>query len=130
MARTSPYCYDPTGTRHGIPTWPRGWAPRGLATRRQLRALGLRPGGQHPVAQIMWRSNRGGSRYGYRVAYLYWTHLALPVRPMTEAKWRAIARAYLARCTCRLCDELHPYCLPVSNGRTCPPGTGCSVRPV
>lgn len=122
----SPRCYDPTGETHGIPTWPRGWAPEGLATRRQLRELGLRPGGQEPAAQIMWRSRRAGSRDGYRVAYLYWVHLALPVRPMTSARWRAVARALVARCTCTDCGLLHEYCLPVSNGRVCPPGTGCS----
>lgn len=125
MARRS--FYDPDGTRYGIPTWPWGMAPAGLATRRQLRERGLRPGGQEPAAQIMWRSNAAGSREGYRVAYLYWVHLALPVRPMTSARWRALARAMLARHTCRTCNELHPHCLPTSLGGTCPPGTGCAI---
>jgi hypothetical protein len=46
-------CYDPVGKRWGIPTYPWRWAPEGLATKRQLRALGLRPGGQEPVGQVM-----------------------------------------------------------------------------
>lgn len=121
--------YDPTGQRFGIPTYPRGLAPAGLATRTQLRELGLRPGGQEPAAQLAWatRSRCGGARDGYRIAWLYYIHLALPVRPMTPAKERALARALLARHTCRDCGELHEFCLPTSLGRTCPPGTGCAT---
>jgi hypothetical protein len=47
--------YDPDGTRHGIPTYPYRWAPNGLLTVRQLRARGLRPGGQSVIAQILWK---------------------------------------------------------------------------
>src|SRR5699024_7268849 len=85
--------YDPTGQRFGIPTYPRGLAPAGLATRTQLRELGLRPGGQEPAAQLAWatRSRCGGARDGYRIAWLYYIHLARPVRPMTPAKERALA---------------------------------------
>ena len=121
--------FDPEGARWGIPTYPRNLAPRGLATRYQLRAMGLRPGRQEPVAQLAWasRSRCGGSRGDHRVAWLYYVHLARPVRPMTPAREKALARAYLARCTCTDCGELHPYCLPTSLGRTCPPGTGCAV---
>src|SRR6185437_13085584 len=56
--------YDPDGSRYGLPTYPYHWAPKGLLTVRQLRAQGLRPGGQQPAAQIIWRK-------GKRVAYLY-----------------------------------------------------------
>jgi hypothetical protein len=38
--------YDPYGHRYGIPTYPYHWAPKHLYTTRQLRAKGLRPGGQ------------------------------------------------------------------------------------
>ena len=55
--------YDPDGTRYGLPTYPYHWAPKHLLTIRQLRARGLRPGGQQPAAQILWRKGR-------RVAYL------------------------------------------------------------
>ena len=50
--------YDPDGTRYGLPTYPYRWAPKGLATIRQLRARGLRPGGQQPAAQILWRKRQ------------------------------------------------------------------------
>lgn len=121
--------YDPTGARFGLPTYPRHLVPSDLdlRTKTQLRALGLRPGGQEPVAQIAWASHCGGSRNGIRVAYLYFTHLARPVRAMTPARERALARAMLARHTCADCELVHPYCLPTSNGRTCPPGTGCAT---
>jgi hypothetical protein len=43
--------YDPDGRRYGLPTYPYHWAPKGLLTVRQLRAQGLRPGGQQPAAR-------------------------------------------------------------------------------
>ncbi|MFL1381527.1 RRQRL motif-containing zinc-binding protein [Nocardiopsis protaetiae] len=118
---------DRDGSRYGIPTYPRNLAPPGLATRSQLRSMGLRPGGQELAAQLMWRSTCGGSRDGVRVAYLYRIDIAKPVRPMTPAKWAALGKAMAARRTCRACGLEHPYCLPTSLGRTCPPGTGCAV---
>ncbi|MDE3724755.1 hypothetical protein PWG71_25495 [Nocardiopsis sp. N85] len=118
---------DRDGSRYGIPTYPRNLAPAGLATRTQLRSMGLRPGGQEPVAQLMWRSTCGGSRDGTRVAYLYRVDLALPVRPMTPAKQAALDKAMQARRTCCDCGLEHPYCLPTSLGRTCPPGVGCAT---
>ena len=60
-----PGFYDPDGSTYGMPTYPYRWAPTGLATRRQLRARGLRPGGQPITAQIIWKHK--GKR---RVAYL------------------------------------------------------------
>lgn len=65
--------YDPDGARYGLPTYPYKWAPKIYATRRQLSDRGLRPGGQEPCAQIIWRY-RGKRRYGY----LYLVALALP----------------------------------------------------
>jgi hypothetical protein len=50
--------YDPDGDRYGLPTYPFHWAPDGLLTIRQLRDKGLRPGGQDPVAQILWRRRK------------------------------------------------------------------------
>lgn len=49
-------CFDPTGERFGLPTSPWKLAPEGLATRRQLRARDLRPGGQEIVAQSRTRA--------------------------------------------------------------------------
>ncbi|SCG19738.1 hypothetical protein GA0070610_6142 [Micromonospora echinofusca] len=97
--------YDPAGTRYGFPTFPFQSAPDGLATRRQLRAVGLRPGGNDPVAQILWRR-------GKRVAYLYRLDLAAPKRVATPAQREAIAKALRARRTCRVCGLVQPYYIP------------------
>jgi hypothetical protein len=101
--------YDPDGRRYGIPTYPYHWAPRGLLTNRQLRARGLRPGGQQPTAQILWRR-------GLRVAYLYRTDLALPRRQATPAQLAAVGKALAARRTCPVCGTEKDYCLPRSTG--------------
>ncbi|MER6132619.1 RRQRL motif-containing zinc-binding protein [Streptomyces sp. NPDC001815] len=107
-------CFDPTGARHGIPTYPWSLAPdEGLATRRQLRAKGLRPGGQAIQAQVMRVNRRRGT---VRVAYLYREDLAKPVRPMTSRKWGALALAMLARRTCPRCQLDAGYCIPTSLG--------------
>jgi hypothetical protein len=86
--------YDPTGSRFGLPTYPWKWAPKNLKTRRQLAALGLRPGGQAPIAQILWR--KGGRR-----AYLYDITRALPKRKPTGKQLDALDKALRARSTRR-----------------------------
>ncbi|MFF0016103.1 RRQRL motif-containing zinc-binding protein [Streptomyces sp. NPDC005374] len=106
-------CFDPTGARHGIPTYPWRLAPDGLATRRQLRAQGLRPGGQPIAAQAMHINRRAGTP---RVAYLYRVDCALPVRPMTSRKWGALALAMLARQTCPSCRITYSYCISRRHG--------------
>ncbi|WP_406100127.1 RRQRL motif-containing zinc-binding protein [Streptomyces canus] len=105
-------CFDPNGARHGIPTFPWRCAPDGLATRRQLRARGLRPGGQPIAGQIL----RPRYRRGPLVAYLYRLDKALPVRPMTPAKRRALACAMQARRTCPQCRQDAGYVIPSSLG--------------
>ncbi|MFE2024610.1 RRQRL motif-containing zinc-binding protein [Streptomyces hygroscopicus] len=107
-------CFDPTGTTWGLPTYPWRLAPDGLATRRQLRALGLRPGGQPIAAQVMRRSRR--RKTGVSVAYLYRLDLAKPVRPMTPARSAALAAAMRARRTCPQCHADAGYCIPTSLG--------------
>ncbi|AYG82808.1 hypothetical protein DWB77_04995 [Streptomyces hundungensis] len=107
-------CYDPSGARYGIPTFPWKFAPDGYATRRQLRARGLRPGGQEVAAQLMRTSRR--RRAGVSVAFLYRVDQAKPVRPMTSRKWGALALAMLARRTCPACGVVYDYCIPVSLG--------------
>lgn len=100
--------YDPDGSRHGgLPTYPWRMAPKGLATRRQLAAAGLRPGRQPIAAQILWW--RAGN---VRVAYLYRVDLAQPKRPPTERQWQAIGAALLARQICRTCGEAVGYYIP------------------
>ncbi|MEV6194782.1 RRQRL motif-containing zinc-binding protein [Streptomyces sp. NPDC051920] len=107
-------CFDPTGARFGIPTYPWRFAPNGYATRRQLRASGLRPGGQSVAAQVM-RHHRG-RKAGVQVAYLYQIDRAKPIRPMTSRKWGALALAMLARRTCPNCQITYSYCIPTSLG--------------
>ncbi|MFI1498208.1 RRQRL motif-containing zinc-binding protein [Streptomyces platensis] len=109
-----PRFWDPDGSRYGIPTYPYRLAPDGLATRRQLRAQQLRPGGQNVAAQVLWRSRR--PRPGIRVAYLYRLDLAKPVRPMTSAKWEALAKANAARRLCPACGLDRGYTIPTSLG--------------
>ncbi len=96
-------------------------APDGYATRRQLRARGLRPGGQPVAAQLERPRRRGGPL----VAYLYRIDLARPVRPMTPGRWRAHAAMMRARRTCPDCHVTYPYVMPVSLG-CCP---GCADDP-
>ncbi|MDN3024843.1 RRQRL motif-containing zinc-binding protein [Streptomyces sp. S.PB5] len=105
-------CFDPNGARHGIPTFPWRCAPEGYATRRQLRARGLRPGGQPVAAQVL----RPRYRRGPLVAYLYRLDQAKPVRPMTPAKRAALAKANAARRTCPQCRTDAGYVIPVSLG--------------
>ncbi|WP_031170869.1 RRQRL motif-containing zinc-binding protein [Streptomyces durhamensis] len=91
-------------------------APDGYATYRQLRARGLRPGGQ-PVAAQLERPRR---RRGPLVAYLYRIDLAKPVRPMTEARWAALAKANRARRICPACRRDAGYVIPPSLGMCTP----------
>ncbi|MFG3018058.1 RRQRL motif-containing zinc-binding protein [Streptomyces sp. NPDC048254] len=113
MAGVYGKCFDPEGALWGIPTFPWKLAPDGYATRRQLRAQGLRPGGQPVAAQVMRLNRRAGTP---RVAYLYHVDRALPVRPMTSRKWGALALAMLARRTCPKCQLTYSYCMPRSLG--------------
>jgi hypothetical protein len=111
-------CYDPTGAQWGMPTYPWRLAPDGMATRRQLRSKGLRPGGQPVAAQLMRKARR--RKAGVLVAYLYRIDLAKPVRPMTPGKWAAHAAAMTARRTCPQCRPDVGYVIPGSLG-TCVP---------
>ncbi|MFF1404675.1 RRQRL motif-containing zinc-binding protein [Streptomyces sp. NPDC058294] len=107
--------WDPDGTTYGIPTYPLRLAPQGLATRRQLRARGLRPGGQEVAAQLLWRHRRG-----LGCAYLYRIERAKPVRPMTPGRWRAHEAMMRPRRTCSVCRRDVGYVLRTSLG-TCEP---------
>jgi rubredoxin len=111
--------YDPDGTRYGLPTYPYRWAPKGLLTRRQLTANGLRPGGQPVAAQIIWKHK--GKR---RVAYLYRADAAKPKREATLAQRAAISSALRARRTCPTCGVEKDYYIPLSTGEC----NDCSAR--
>lgn len=103
--------YDPDAERHPFPTYPWRWAPEGLLTIRQLRAKGLRPGGQPVIAQILWKHRRH-----IRVAYLYRESGAKPKRHATQAQLDAISKALKARRTCPSCRQVKSYYIPRSLG--------------
>ncbi|WP_410540526.1 RRQRL motif-containing zinc-binding protein [Streptomyces sp. KL2] len=99
--------------QHGdLPTYRWRQAPHGLATRRQLRDMGLRPGGHDPVAQI-------ACRRGKRRAWLYRIDLAVPKLPMTLAKEAALDRAMEARQRCPRCARRYTHCLPLKTLGSC-----------
>ncbi|WP_406338776.1 hypothetical protein OG987_19840 [Streptomyces sp. NBC_01620] len=91
-------------------------APDGYATRRQLRVLGLRPGGQD-VAAVVRHPRR---RREPLLAYLYRIDRAKPVRPMTPGRTAALAKAMRARRTCPTCRRDAGYCIPRSLGMCVP----------
>ncbi|MGW4222748.1 RRQRL motif-containing zinc-binding protein [Streptomyces bauhiniae] len=97
-----------------LPVYTWRLAPDGYATRRQLRAAGLRPGGQDVAAQL----ERPRYRRAPLVAYLYRVDLAKPVRPMTPGRWAALEKANRARRICPQCRTDAGYVIPASLG-TC-----------
>lgn len=99
--------YDPDGQHYGMPTYPWLMAPAGYSTVRQLRAKGLRPGGQPIAAQILWRH-----RKQQRVAYLYRDDLAKEKRTATPRQLVAVGLALLARRTCATCGQVKGYYIP------------------
>jgi hypothetical protein len=103
---------DPHGARYGIPTYPWRMAPAGLATRRQLTAAGLRPGGQPVVAQVMWYSRR----HRVQVAYLYAAESAKPKREASPAQVVALSRALAARRRCPGCGQDRGYVISARGG--------------
>jgi hypothetical protein len=108
---------DGTG---GFPAYDWNSAPKGvLATRRQLRAKGLRPGGHDPVALLRCRKCTGLTRVCTRPAWLYRLDLALPIRPMTLAKEIALDAAMAARQTCPTCRRRYFYCIPIKKLGAC-----------
>ena len=114
MSRDSRYrakYWDPDGQVYGIPTYWWNGAPDGLATRRQLRALGLCPGGNEPVAQVLWMR-----RHKDAAAYLYSLAAAKPKRVPTSAQLAAVGKALAARCRCPTCGRDAGYCIPTSLG--------------
>lgn len=102
--------YDDATSPLAVHRWRQ--APKGLATRRQLRQMRLRPGGHEPVARI---ECRGGKRW----AWLYEIDKALPIRPMTLAKEIALDAAMSKRQTCPKCGRRYYHCLPLKTLGAC-----------
>lgn len=89
---------DPHAEHHPIPTYRWRNAPAGLATRRQLAALGLRKGGQDPVAQMLRPRVRRPTQP--LTAYLYDIGKAKPQFTKTPAKLAAVWTAAHSRKQC------------------------------
>ena len=87
---------DPSGELYGLPAYPWRCAPAGLATRRQLAAAGLRPGGQEPAALLL----RPRRRRGPLLAYLYRVDRAARKRELTPAMLAAVRTAARSRQVC------------------------------
>lgn len=99
------------GVVDGLPAIPWGWAePSLLATRRQLRGMGLRPGGWSPVAVLAFQHTTPGGR-SVEYADLFLIARAVPKRIATAAQRTAIAKALAARRTCQLCGREQDYYL-------------------
>lgn len=93
------------GTYRGLPALDWGSAPRDLlATRRQLRADRLCPGGHEPVAVLVFQHRKPARSTDF--AYLYLRAHATPTRPGTPGQTDAALRA---RRTCRHCRREQPY---------------------
>jgi hypothetical protein len=73
-----------------IPVYLWRCAPDHLRTRRQLRAAGLRPGGQDIAGMVQRPRRRGRPPL---IAYLYDTRRAAPKREATPAQRAALAKA-------------------------------------
>jgi hypothetical protein len=101
----------PDDGRDGLPIYPWRSGPLGLATRRQLRDRGLRPGGP-PIAVEVMRRRRGDEV----VAHLYDVATARADRTAAHGVLSAIARAREARRTCPACAEVRDYVIPRRNG--------------
>nr|WP_200068170.1 RRQRL motif-containing zinc-binding protein [Saccharopolyspora sp. HNM0986] len=108
----------------GLPAFPFRGAPSGLATRRQLRAAELCPGGHEPAALLEWRGGRAW-------AALYRLDLAQPKRIPTIAQRRTLRKAMTARRTCRTCGRDAGHCLPTTTRQcwTCDPDNPDQQQP-
>ncbi len=93
------------------PVYPWRGAPDWLATRSQLRAMGLRPGRQGVQALLLWPSRRGGRPRidGYRYASLFAIGLARPRIEVSKARAAALQAALAARQTCPKCGINRGY---------------------
>ena len=91
----------------GMPTFGFRWAPEGLATRRQLRELGLCPGGRAPWAQLEWSRGR-------RHAWLYVIAWAKPSPVRSPAQVVSLEKAMQTRRTCAV-GHIADHCVRLSD---------------
>lgn len=105
------------GEHEGLPLLKRNTAPKHLlATFRQLRARGLRPGGKDPVTVLITRHPASCKT---NFSSLWLISECVPVLPMTAAKHESVAKATASRRVCRECGEKAWRDLPFKFGRRC-----------
>lgn len=120
--RRDPLRKPPPRSNAALPEFDRAVCPPHLATRRQLRDRGLRPGGHNPVAVLRCRycAYRPGQACIHPTrAWLWDTTTALPKIVMTLGKERALDAAMAARSTCPACRRRYHYCLPLRSIGSC-----------
>jgi hypothetical protein len=93
------------GFRYGLPVFAWGGAPADLLTRAQLRAGGLQPGGQDPVALLVFRHVKPYARK---------TVASVERQPATVTQLRGLAAAHRVRRTCRSCRRVQTHFVPTS----------------
>ncbi|WP_105973638.1 RRQRL motif-containing zinc-binding protein [Streptomyces geranii] len=98
-----------------LPEYDRGAVPEGLATRRQLRDMGLSPGsnrGTVAIVRCKWCSYRPWLSCNHPTrGFLLRVDLAKPKRIPTLAQEWALDRAMAARQTCGECGRRFYSCL-------------------
>ncbi|MGD9482864.1 RRQRL motif-containing zinc-binding protein [Streptomyces sp. TRM70308] len=107
-----------------LPEFDRGAVPERLVTRRQLRDMGLSPGGHGPVAVLRCKacSYRPDQACIHPTrAWLYSLELTRPKRVPTLAQEQALDRAMAARSTCPQCRRRYYFCLPLRTQGVCDP---------
>lgn len=110
---TSTWCW---GFIDGLPAFRWGWAPSGVATRRQLHEQGLQLAPrQDPVAVLTWTS-----RFGKRTANLYRIDRAVRLQEFTPRRRASLTLAYLAQHVCR-CGREYDYYARVLGCAACSP---------
>ncbi len=109
---TERWGWQPTAwEQNGLPSWSWRKAPRGLLTRRQMRAEGLAPGRAWPVGQLVFRHRRREVR-----SLLYDRGDLVAKRVASAAQLAALDKAMAARRWCLCCDRDVGYCIPTSLG--------------
>ncbi|MGY1503645.1 RRQRL motif-containing zinc-binding protein (plasmid) [Streptomyces sp. QTS52] len=108
-----------------LPEFDRSDLPEGLVTRRQLRDMGLSPGGNEgPFAILRCKLCATRPQWSCRHptrGFLLRVDLAKPKRVPTLAQEWALDQAMAARSTCPRCRRRYYYCLPLRRQGCCDP---------
>lgn len=108
-----------------LPEFDRSTVPEGFVTRRQLRDMGLSPGGNEgPVAILRCKLCATRPQWSCRHptrGFLLRVDLAKPKRVPTLAQEWALDQAMAARSTCPRCRRRYYFCLPLRRQGCCDP---------